>query len=79
MVLVIKIGPATFPVEFQVIDIPLSFNLLLRKAWLHEVEAFPSFLHQKIKILYKGEIIVIEGDPERTLIPKDSPVLGISS
>ena len=53
--------------------------MLLGRVWLHEVGALPSSLHQKIKIPYNDDIIVIKGDPERTITPKDSPVLGIGN
>ena len=79
IVLDLSMAPAVFPVEFQVIDIPYSFILLLGRTWLHEVRALSSSLHRKIKIPYNGEIIVIEGDSKRTIAPKESPVLGIGS
>ena len=50
---------------------------MLGRVWLHEVGALPSSLHQKVKIPYNDDIIVIQGDPERAITPKDSPVLGI--
>ena len=39
------IGPATFPILFQVLRIPTSFNLLLGRPWIHRVESIPSSLH----------------------------------
>ena len=72
-------GPTVFPMEFQVIDIPSSFNLLLGRAWLHEVGALLSSLHQKIKIRYNGEVIVTEGDFGKTIAPKELPILGLGS
>lgn len=48
----IQIGPITFPIQFQVIDISASFNLLLGRPWLHETGAMASTLHQKLKIPY---------------------------
>ncbi|KAK4721842.1 hypothetical protein R3W88_012075 [Solanum pinnatisectum] len=33
------IGPTTFPITFQVLDIPSSYNLLLGRPWIHMVEA----------------------------------------
>ena len=62
------IGPGVFSGNFQIIDIPSSFNLLLEIAWLHDIGALPSSLHQKVKIPYEGKIVTIEGDPERTLL-----------
>lgn len=59
-VLDLRIGPVTFPLEFQVIDIPSRFNFLLGRAWIHKVGALPSSFHQNIP--YKGKTIVIDGD-----------------
>ncbi|RVW35603.1 hypothetical protein CK203_108073 [Vitis vinifera] len=33
------IGPATFPILFQVLKIPTSFNLLLSRPWIHRAKA----------------------------------------
>ena len=58
-----KIGPLETIVEFHV-DITLNYNLLLGRAWLHPIGAIPSSLHQKMKILWKGGIVVVIGDDE---------------
>ena len=48
------IGLATFPILFQVLRIPTSFNLLLGQPWIHKVGAIPSSLHQKVKFIHDG-------------------------
>ncbi|PKI44915.1 hypothetical protein CRG98_034697, partial [Punica granatum] len=45
--LLIDIGPCSFSVTFQVLDIPNAFSLLLGRPWIHSVGAIPSSLHQK--------------------------------
>jgi len=75
----LMVGPGNFSADFQIKDIPSSFNLLLGRAWLHYMGALPSSLHQKIKIPFEGKIITIQGDPERTLADFELPVLGIGS
>ena len=50
----IQIGPCTFNVEFQVMDISPSHNCLLGRPWIHIVGAIPSTLHQKIKFVTEG-------------------------
>ncbi|RDY08599.1 hypothetical protein CR513_07143, partial [Mucuna pruriens] len=40
----IHIGPTTFDITFQVMDIRLAYNCLLGKPWIHVVGAVPSFL-----------------------------------
>ena len=54
-----QIGPCTFNVEFQVIDISPSYNCLLGRPWIHIAEAVPSILHQKIKFVTEGQLVCI--------------------
>ena len=49
-----QIGPCTFKVEFQVMDISPSYNCLLERPWIHIAGAVPSTLHQKIKYMTEG-------------------------
>ena len=44
MELPIQIGPCTFNIDFQVMDINPSYNYLLGRPWVHMVEAVPSAL-----------------------------------
>ena len=41
----VQIGPCTFNVEFQVMDISLSNNCLLGRSWIHIAGVVPSTLH----------------------------------
>ena len=54
-----QIGPCTFNVEFQVMDISSSYNCLLRRSWIHIARAVPSTLHQKIKFVIEGQLVCI--------------------
>ncbi|XP_010650381.1 uncharacterized protein LOC100855002 [Vitis vinifera] len=54
------ISPATFVTVFQVLRIPTSFNLLLGRPWIHRVGAIPSSLHQKVKFIHDGQVIVVQ-------------------
>ena len=58
----INVGPIEKNVVFWILDIPATFNMLLECPWIHEYWAFPSLLHQKVKVLIKGEVVIIEGD-----------------
>ena len=62
VLLPINLGPIEKSTELQVLDIPAAFNLLLESLLLHEHQAVPSILHQKIKMLIKGEVVMIEAD-----------------
>ena len=44
----VNIGPVPFLIDFQVGDIPRTFNLLLGRPWIHMASAIPSSLHQKV-------------------------------
>ena len=58
----IEVGPQTFIISFQVLDIPRSFNLLLGRPWIHSAGAIPSSLHQKVKFITNGQIITVLGE-----------------
>ncbi|PKI49585.1 hypothetical protein CRG98_030022, partial [Punica granatum] len=45
--LLIDIGPCSFSITFQVLDIPNAFSLLLGRPWIYSAGAIPSSLHQK--------------------------------
>ncbi|XP_019239208.1 PREDICTED: uncharacterized protein LOC109219223 [Nicotiana attenuata] len=44
----LSIWPVEFTVEFQVLDVALSYNLLLGRPWIHAHKAVPSSLHQMV-------------------------------
>ncbi|XP_017976456.1 PREDICTED: uncharacterized protein LOC108661971 [Theobroma cacao] len=70
----IEIGPCTFTIEFQVMDIAHSYNYLLGRPWIHMAGAIPSSLHQKVKFIVERKIVCVNGE-EDLLISKliDTP------
>ncbi|KAL6313356.1 hypothetical protein AAG906_001067 [Vitis piasezkii] len=58
----VMIGPVRYSVLFQVLRIQSSFNLLLGRPWVHKASAIPSSLHQKVKFIHEGRIIMIQSD-----------------
>ncbi|XP_077244859.1 uncharacterized protein LOC143884896 isoform X2 [Tasmannia lanceolata] len=60
----IVMGGQEFEVEFQVIDIKASFNMLLGRPWLHKEGAVASTLHQKLKFIKDGKLFTVRGDEE---------------
>ncbi|XP_070041381.1 uncharacterized protein [Nicotiana tomentosiformis] len=44
----IQMGPTWFDVEFQVLDISATYNLLLGRPWIHAVGAVASTLNQAV-------------------------------
>ena len=54
------ISPTTFITVFQVLRIPTSFNLLLGRPWIHRAGAIPYSLHQKVKFIHDGQVVVVQ-------------------
>ena len=55
----LTIGPMIKKVEFQVLNIALCFNMLLGRLWIHDTEAVPSSLYQKVRFLHEGTIVTV--------------------
>ncbi|EOY31718.1 Uncharacterized protein TCM_038818 [Theobroma cacao] len=76
--MLIEIGPCTFTLEFQVMDIVPSYNYLLGWPWIHMAGAIPSSFYQKVKFIMDGKIVCINRE-EYLLIIKEcllnSPIL----
>ena len=73
MTLELTIGPMIKKVEVQVLNIASCFNMLLGRPWIHDTEAVPSSLYQKVRFSYEGAIVTIYGDT--LTVPK--PIFGI--
>ena len=70
------IGPTTFVAVFQVLRIPISFNLLLGQPWIHRARAIPSSLYQKVKFIHDGQVFMVQS--VRDMFISTEPVLEIS-
>ena len=69
--LVLTIGPVDFAVNFQVLDINASYNLLLGRPWVHKAGAVPSTLHQMIKFEHDRQEVIVHGEGDLSIY-KDS-------
>lgn len=58
IMLKLSIGPVEFTMEFQVLDVDVSYNLLLGRLWIHAAKAVPSSLHQMVKFEWDRQEIV---------------------
>ncbi|XP_070010542.1 uncharacterized protein [Nicotiana sylvestris] len=58
----LTIGPVEFTMEFEVLDIAVSYNLLLGRPWIHAAKAVPSTLHQMVKFEWDKQEIVVHGE-----------------
>ena len=70
------IGLVVSQVLFQILRIPVSFNLLLDCPWIHSAIAIPSSLHLKVKFIHDGQVITISSTGGAHLAYE--PVLEIS-
>jgi hypothetical protein len=58
----ITIGPETFQITFQVMDINASYSCLLGRPWIHDAGAVTSTLHQKLKFVRNGKLVTVHGE-----------------
>ncbi|GAU38495.1 hypothetical protein TSUD_64750 [Trifolium subterraneum] len=58
----ILVGPYEFQITFQVMDIQASYSCLLGRPWIHEAGAVTSTLHQKLKFVREGKLVIVNGE-----------------
>ena len=63
----IQVGLVTFFTLFQVLKVPMSFNLLLGRHWIHKVRAILSFFHQKMKFIHDGRVIMVRSSHDTAI------------
>ncbi|XP_070012837.1 uncharacterized protein [Nicotiana sylvestris] len=73
IVLELTIGPVEFTMEFQVLDVAVSYNLLLGRPWIHAAKAVPSTLHQMDKFEWDRQEIIVHGE-DNLCVPSDAIV-----
>ncbi|RDX99211.1 hypothetical protein CR513_17758, partial [Mucuna pruriens] len=65
IILPILIGPATFNITFQVMDIHSAYSYLLGRPWIHATGTAPSSMHQRvISIMGEKELVITTPTPE---------------
>ncbi|RDX84142.1 hypothetical protein CR513_34848, partial [Mucuna pruriens] len=69
----IRVGPTTFDVDFQVMDINLVYSCLLGRPWIHKAGVVPSSLHQKVTFIVEQRLISVKGE-EDLMISTPAPV-----
>ncbi|GAU50278.1 hypothetical protein TSUD_409140 [Trifolium subterraneum] len=58
----ISVGPYEFQITFQVMDIRASYSSLLGRPSIHEAGAVTSTLHQKLKFVREGKLVIVNGE-----------------
>lgn len=62
VILPIRVGPLQKNKACQVLDLDLSYNILLGRPWIHDLQVVPSTYHQCVKFPYDGQEITISAD-----------------
>ncbi|KAI5396334.1 hypothetical protein KIW84_062515 [Lathyrus oleraceus] len=58
----VKIGLSDFKITFQVMDIHPTYSCFLGRPWIHEAGAVTSILHQKLKFVKNGKLVIVGGE-----------------
>jgi len=60
----VQVGPCTFQIVFQIMDILSAYSCLLGRPWIHTVGVVPSTLHQKLKFVIDDKLIIVSGQED---------------
>ena len=60
----VKIVPHMFYITFQLMDIEPAYTCLLGRPWIYAAGAVTSTLHQKLKFLVEGRLVMIDGEED---------------
>ncbi|KAL5133311.1 Ribonuclease HI [Glycine soja] len=60
----VQIGPHTYQVTFQIMDTNPAYNCLLGCPWIHSVGVVPFTLHQKLKFVVEGHLVIVLGEED---------------
>ena len=63
MQLALKVGPIVALTRFHVINLEVSYHVLLERPWLHKHRLIPSTYHQCVKRRLNGRLIRIPANP----------------
>ena len=50
--------------NLHIINMSITFAILLGRSWFHPLGGVPSTVHQKIKFLYEGKVVTILAETE---------------
>lgn len=73
----VQVDPAQQDIEFYVLDVLATFNLLLGRSWLHQVKTVSSTLHQILKYPHGKGVAIVFGNSSIHPLPEVTPVLEI--
>jgi hypothetical protein len=64
----LAVGPQVFLVTFQVMDIHLSYSMLLGRPWIHSAGAITSSLHQCLKYIANGVLVTVKAEKTISMV-----------
>ena len=73
---VIIMGDIESVIEFTILDIPLTFTLLLGRPWFYPLGGTPSTMHQKIKFPLNDKVITIPAETNNIIAYLNTVSLG---
>jgi len=72
----VQVGPCTFQIVFQVMDILPAYNCLLGRPSIHKAGVVPSTLHQKLKFVIDNKLIIVSGEEDLVVCgPTSTPYI----
>ncbi|XP_027368366.1 uncharacterized protein LOC113874337 [Abrus precatorius] len=75
----IQIGPCTFQILFQVMDITPAYSCLLGRPWIHSTRVVPSTLHQKLKFIIDNKLVIVSGEDDMLVSkPSSTPYIEVA-
>ncbi|PKI56153.1 hypothetical protein CRG98_023450 [Punica granatum] len=72
--LLIDVGPCSFSITFQVLDIPNAFSLLLGRPWIHSADTVPSSLHQRLKFIVEEKLVTVKGEEDYAIYKETAEI-----
>lgn len=79
----IRLGPIVQEMVYQVLDLDLTYNIILGYPWIHAMREVPSIYHQCIKFPHNGIEVTIPMDPNpymycNNICPKPKAIIPIN-
>ena len=65
------------PIEFHVVDVESSFNVILGQPWITALNVVPSVAHQWLKFSYEGKVVKLHNVNLSELDQEEEKLLAI--
>ncbi|KAL6570705.1 hypothetical protein OROGR_000255 [Orobanche gracilis] len=76
----VKVGPVTFLITFQVMDMVPGYSCLLGRPWIHPANSLPSTLHQKVKFIVDDKLVIVSAEEDMLIsMPTSTPYIEVDA